>query len=274
MSRNRRSASFANLPDPSGVPPLAYLHLSVDDVIEPLRSLFEGRYASVWQQPIFSYLRHLHQRFGAAFSLYAFHQGGAGGWSLDQANDRHAAEFAAASTWLRFGFHAQDASSRYGPGANHEQYAAQHYADVMAALLRMAAPEALDRAPRVHYYTGSLAAVRAWREARWGVRGLLTADDERAEVYYLSAAQRAAVATRGELFDAVERLRLFRTDVRLENCHDPVAVLKRLPVGRRGAHVFTHAQYLDDPTVRARLEAVGSWMRSNEVPGGFPLDHG
>ncbi len=274
MSHHDHLPSPASRPVTTGGPPLAYLHLSVDDVIEPLRSLFEDGFSSVWQQPTFAYLHDLHERYGASFSLYTFFREGAEGWSLDQADDRHAAEFAAASTWLRFGFHAQDDSSRYGPSGNHERSAAQHYAGVTAALLRIATPDAFDRSPRVHYYTGSLAAVRAWRNAPWGVRGLLTADDDRAEVYYLSEAQRAAVAVKGELFDATERLRLFRTDVRLENCPDPVTVLEQLPTYRRGAHVFTHAPYLEDATVRARLEAVTSWMGSNGVRGGFPLDDG
>lgn len=254
--------------------PLDYLHLSVDDVFEALRSLFEGNYATVWAHPTFAYLRSLHERFGAVFSLYAFFTSGVSDWTLGQADDRHAAEFAAASGWLRFGFHAFDDSSRYGPGGNHERLALQHYSHAVTALLKIATEQGLDRAPRVHYYTGSLAAVRAWRDAPWGVRALLSADDDRAEVYYLNAVQRAIVATNGELFDVAEQLRLFRTDARLENCPDPVAALNQLPRGRRGARVFTHEQFLADPIIRARLEAVGAWMGSRGVPGGFPLDHG
>lgn len=266
------------LPRPSGQPQapkassLAYVHLSVDDVIEPLRSLFEDRYSSVWQHPIFGYLLKLHERFGTVFSLYAFYRDSAGEWNLDDADDRHAEEFAVASSWLRFGFHAYDDSSRYGHGGNHERLAAKHYDQVTAALLRMVTPSAFDRAPRAHYYTGSLAAVQKWRDARWGILGLLTADDDRTEVYYLNASQRDAAISEGELFDPAVGLRLFHTDVRLENCPDPVASLKQLPASRSGAHLFTHAPYLEDATVRARLEAVGSWMSSMGITGGFPLD--
>lgn len=249
-----------------------YVHTSVDDVITPLRNLFEGGLASVWHEPTFAYLHELHERYGLVFSLYVFYQGTDTGWCLDRADERYRDEFAQVSPWLRFGFHALDQGFRYGEGSSGEREAKRHFGLVTAALTRMAGAAAMDQALRVHYYTGSLKAARAWRDAPGGIGALLTADDERSEVYYLNAHQRAQVRERGELYDAEERLWLFCTDLRLENCAQPAEALSSLAARRRGAHVFTHEPYLADAGVRARLEAVGEWMKENEIEGGFPLE--
>ncbi len=232
---------------PADVTP--YLHFSVDDVFGCLHDAFTGAYASPFAQPTFAYLRDLHERYGLCVSLYCFAEDAAvTGWRLAHADERFAAEFAAAASWLRFGFHALNAGTRYSAGATSAEAARAHHDEVTAATARFATPAALDRAPRLHYYTGSLAAVRAMADGPHGLLGLLTADDDRAEVYYLDDETRRLVREEGSLRDPTTGLELFSTDLRLERLEQDVGEIVAV-AGRRAASVG-EGPLSDTPEVR------------------------
>ena len=297
-----------------------YLHFSVDDVFGCLRDAFTGGYASPFAQLTFAYLRDLHERYGLCVSLYCFAEdaarrgpaGGsergssgssAAGWRLAHADERFATEFAAAAPWLRFGFHALNAGMRYSAGATSAEVARAHHDEVTDAITRFATPAALDRAPRLHYYTGSLEAVRAMADGPNGLLGLLTADDDRAEVYYLGDETRRRVRAEGSLHDPTTRLELFSTDLRLERFEQDVGEVIAVagqraalvgqgsprtlagPVGAvpaahpaprvpalPGARAFTHEQYLSDERVRDRLEHLVRAWKALGWRSGFPPD--
>ncbi|MBX3141553.1 MAG: hypothetical protein KF875_12420 [Trueperaceae bacterium] len=307
-----------------------YLHFSVDDVFGCLRDAFTGAYASPFAQPTFAYLRDLHERHGLCVSLYCFAEdrpergtegrstegpgrgslgSSAAGWRLAHADGRFADEFAAAP-WLRFGFHALNAGTRYSAGATPAEVARAHHDEVTDAIVRFATSAALDRAPRLHYYTGSLAAVRAMAASPHGLLGLLTADDDRAEVYHLDDETRRRVRAEGSLGDPTTGLRLFSTDLRLERFEQDVgeivavagrraALVGREPLPTKpssvrtgaatvragpmahsapgvrpvpGARAFTHEQYLVEARVKDRLERLAREWNALGWRTGFPLD--
>lgn len=246
-----------------------YLHLSVDDVIDDLTPLF-GRAAleDPWRQPTFALLRTLHERYGVVFSLYLFRTNGV--WNLDGVDGRHRDAFASASSWLRFGFHGEDAHTSYGRGSPPER-AGDQYAAVARAIVAMAGEEALDRLPRIHRYTGHRDVLRAWRRAHHGITGLLTAEDDRSDTYHLDRRQRARLLALGEIVDEREGLTLVRTHLRLEASSDPVGDLRRLEP-RSGVRVFTHAPLLTRPDVREALAGVAAWAAAEGLVGAFPAD--
>ena len=245
------------------------LHLSVDDVAACLRDLGDGDHATPWTQPTFGYLRDLHERAGVVVSLYAFLEDGA--WALEDVPVRHQAAVASAAGWLRFGFHGLDAATAYGAGGASVAAARAHYGRFVAATRRFAGPAAIDRLPRVHRFLGRRTAVRAWRDAEAGVVGLLTADDDRAEVYHLDADLRARVRTEGTAFDPVERLHLVASLRRLEHERDVAA---RLDAASAVAPrcVFTHEPDLAGAPVRGRVEEAVAWAARRGVGWAFPQD--
>ena len=246
------------------------LHLSVDDVAACLRDLGDGDHATPWTQPTFAYLRDLHARAGVVVSLYAFLEDVA--WTLEDVPVHHQPAFASAAGWLRFGFHGLDAATAYGAGGASVSAARAHYDRFVKATRRFAGPAAIDRLPRVHRFLGRRGAVRAWRDAEAGVVGLLTADDDRAEVYHLDADLRARVAAEGAAFDAAERLHLVASLPRLESEPD---VAGRLVAGAaRGAPLclFTHEPELAGDVVRGRVEAAVAWAARRGVGWAFPQD--
>lgn len=253
--------------------PLPRLHLSVDDVLNSVADLFEDDYRSIWEHRHFGHMRSMQERYGAVFSLYCFYR--SGDWDLSLVDARFNSELADASSWLRWGFHGLDKGTDYGSGVS-PQEASRHYRQAITALTRLAGETSLDRLPRIHWFAGTRSAVRAWRDAPFGIYGLLTADDARESVYYIQEPQRSWLAGGEELYDEDEGLLLMPTDVRLERESDPVAVLeKRLRKGQRSRHalsVFTHEQHLDSPEVQARTEQVCRWAAERGLEMGFPAD--
>ena len=245
------------------------VHLSVDDVAACLRDLGDGGHATPWTQPTFAYLRDLHVRAGVVVSLYPFLVDGE--WAIEDVPARHRAAFGGAADWLRFGFHGLDADTHYGAGGAPESDAREHYARFVAAVRRFAGAAAIDRLPRVHRFLGRRDAVRAWRDAEHGVLGLLTADDDRAEVYHSDAALRARVAAHGSAFDAQERVHLVASLRRLEHADDVPALLEASS-DLAPRCLFTHEADLAGAVVRARLEAAVAWTALRGVGWAFPQD--
>ena len=255
--------------------PPARLHLSVDDVVDCLRDLAEGSYPSPWAQPMLGELRRLHEETGAVVSLFAFVRAGA--WHLGRVPDRHRDAFAAAAPWLRFGFPGLDEATDYGVGGVPVASARAHHRRFVAEVDRFAGEASIDRLPRVHRFRGRRGAVRAWRDLPQGIRGLLTADDERAEVYHLDAELRRRVRGEGAVDDAREGLALVASLPRLEGLGDVAGRLDRAVDdgwAQRGLPlcVFTHEPFLTDPVVCGRLSVALAWARRAGAAFAFPAD--
>lgn len=255
--------------------PVPRLHLSVDDVVDCLRDLAEGSYPDPWAQPTLANLHRLHVETGAVVSLYAFVR--AEGWHLGRMPDRHQDAFAAAAPWLRFGFHGLDQDVDYGAGGVPVASARAHHRRFVAEVARFAGAASIDRFPRVHRFRGRRGAVRAWREASHGVLGLLTADDDRAEVYHLDAVLRRRVVVEGAAFDAAEAVALLASLPRLEGLVDVAGRLDRAVDdgwAERGQPlcVFTHEPFLADTGVRRRLADALAWARRVGAGFAFPAD--
>lgn len=83
-----------------------YFHLSFDDTMNSLKNLTSSApYKSVFEEPFFAYLKGLHEKYGAKFSLYTYLN------ILEGVTDKYQSELGAASDWLKFGM--RDAA--YGP---------------------------------------------------------------------------------------------------------------------------------------------------------------
>jgi hypothetical protein len=256
--------------------PAPRLHLSVDDVAVCLRDLTERPSPDPWRHPTFASLRALHEGAGVVVSLYLFER--ADGWRLGQMPADYRAAFAAAAGWLRFAFHGRDAGRDYGSGGVSLADAAEDYRRVVREVRRFAGAASIDRMPRVHRFRGRVDVVRAWRDERDGVRGLLCADDDRPEVYHLDAAARDALRRDGAAFDGRERLHLAASLTRLEGAFGDVA--RRLdeaaatPAARAGVPIclFTHEQHLAAGVVQGRIAAVLRWAQLRGAGFAFPLD--
>ena len=143
-----------------------FMHISFDDTAASLLNLNNTEYDSLFDEPFFKWLKGLHDTYGAKFSMYVFAD------SLSDVPDRFAAEFTAASDWMKFGLHSPNNDSNY-KSATYEE-GKQAWNDFVANIIRITGTEAcIDRIPRLHNFAGSKNAVLGMRDANCGALGFL-----------------------------------------------------------------------------------------------------
>ena len=232
---------------------MSKVHYSIDDFIDAFLDLAENTYESLWQQPTFHRLRELHDTYKMSFSGYAFFKTPRG--SLAQVPDKYAEEFQQASDWLKFGFHGTEYATNYGskkfpsPDAIDDYDRAKaDYEEVITELLRITGSESsIDRCPRIHYYAGTLADCRGFKDAKCGITGLISAEDDR-ECYYLDADAHEVLTEQHYHRDNELGLDFYRTAIRLENVESLQALQKLLENSDmdKPLLIFTHEKFLQE----------------------------
>lgn len=236
-------------------------HFSVDDAIWLFLGLRDWNYGSVFEQPVLSFFRDLHEKYGITVSFYCFMT--QDGFDLKSVPDRYREELESNRAWCRFGFHAIDENTRYEnvePGQ-----AAADYAAVMAELRRIAG-EALDAYPRIHCYSASQAALLAMREQ--GLRGVLCPEMGGEDRYGLTARQRRTVDSRGVYVDAATGLSYLSTDIRVE---ETSCVMERITQRQNKGHleIFTHEWALEQDHVQEKIVICCDLLKEFRYDGAF-----
>lgn len=244
------------------------IHYSIDDFVDAFLDLAEHTYESLWQQPTFGRLQELHEKYGMSFSGYAFYKTERG--SLSQVPDKYAEEFRQAADWLKFGFHGTEYATNYGskkfpsPDAIDDYGRARaDYEEVICELLRITGSEAsLDRCPRIHYYAGTYEDCRGFKDAKYGITGLISAEDDR-ECYYLDADAHGTLCEKNYFYDEGLMLDFYRTGIRLENVKD-LQELEELLSGisaDKPQLIFTHEKFLQEEEMWEKLRLCGKMMK-------------
>ncbi len=186
-----------------------FMHISFDDTAASLLNLNDSKYNSLFEEPFFKWLKGLHDSYGAKFSLYVFAD------CLGDVTDRFAAEFTAASDWLKLGLHSPNNDSNY-KSATYD-FGKQEWNNFVANILRITGSEdCIDRIPRLHNFAGKKEAVLGMRDANCGALGFLAADDTRAS-YYLNAKQSNDLYKNDHITDHANGLVFLTTERRAED---------------------------------------------------------
>jgi hypothetical protein len=233
-----------------------YLHLSVDDV---LGSALEAgaRPERFFEQPLFSFLRQLHEGWGARLDLYLFLEGDVGGARrrLSEVPASVRAELEPLE-WLRFGPHARDYQTP--PYAQPIDDQIQVFEELYAEIDRLAGPSRRSPWVRLHSFSESLGIASYWRQQ--GVSTLLLTDRPVVS-YHLAEDTRDRLAARGRV--ELDGLSLVRSHERLEFLAraglSEAALRRRLDahVERHGGLVvFSHEQDLGSEPVRQMARLV------------------
>ncbi len=232
------------------------MHFSIDDFINTFLALKEESYQSIFDQPTFAMLHRVHEECGAVFSCYCFYESANG--NLEEVPDRYAEEFQENADWLHFGFHSYNTNSNYGSTKFKDGdriddgvIAAKHYNMVIKQLIRITGGgKCIDRFPRIHYYAGTETDCKAWKEAEYGIQGLITAEDDRV-CYYHDKAQWAELIEKGFYQEKKLELEFYRTNIRLENMKDMDMLNGELSgMNTTGDYlVFTHEKFLAEKRI-------------------------
>lgn len=182
------------------------IHISFDDVANCFANLKNKSYKSLYDEPFFGWLRNLHDQYGAKFSLYAYNT------DLQGVPGTYAAEFAAASDWLKIGLHADHSGNSTG-FSTYDQGKAAWNTFVGYVKTITGTTDSIDRMPRLHYYAGSQAALEGMQDAECGALGFLAADDNR-NSYYFSSAVSEGLYNSNHITDLNNGLVFLNTDMR------------------------------------------------------------
>jgi hypothetical protein len=255
----------------------AYIHISFDDVIDIFVDLTRNKetYLSLFDNAVLSYFRDLHELYGAVISCYCYYEDKNKNFDLTMVPDIWKDEFSENSSWLKFGFHTRNESVRYDQAPPEE--AADDYNRYIAEMLRITGnSESIDRAPRLHYFAGTLECIEAMKNTHLGLLGVLGADDDRRS-YYLDDVRSHYLRTRDSLHDNVNKMTLFSTDFRIEKIDDIDDKLKELEKSRNQPYsnaliLFSHEWALNDK-IKNYLEKCCDYALANGYVFDFPMNH-
>ena len=229
-------------------------HFSIDDVFECLIDATEN-YSDLFRQPLFSFLRRMHARYGANVDLYLFNRAHVDGRvrSLQDVSDkfRHQFQYAA---WLRLGPHAQEYDV-----PPHKQTPAEQletFDETYREIERFAGPAKTTGFVRLHFFSEAFE-LASYFLARGTHTLMLT--DKPAVAYRLDEPRRQQLSRNGWLTH--EGLCLLQSHFRMENLvRDNVDAESTYgfiadTIARRG-HVclFTHEIDLQNQLVQAKTE--------------------
>lgn len=186
-----------------------FIHFSFDDVTTTFNNLNANKntYTSIFEEPFMNYLKSLHDTYRAKFSLYVYDIS-----VLNNIGNKFKKDFMANSDWLKIGFHAYNQGSLLDVDVN---TAKTQYETFIQYALNMAGLNSIDRIPRLNFFAGSQNQINALRDAKCGIYGLLTPDDDRT-VGYLNTQQHDYLLNNCNLFDKNNGLIYYATNFRLD----------------------------------------------------------
>lgn len=239
-----------------------YLHFSLDDVDECMHNLSDGKYESIFHEPVLSILKQWHDKYGIVASLYVQND--------FKVNSKYAKELIANSKWLKFGYHGNSES----PVKNDM---ARFYRQVIDSI---GSEICLDLCPRIHYFHADHSTCMKLKKL--GCKGFLTCDDwsynsaKRESNYYLSREQSNTLDKNNRLLDTENNIHFIKTDFRLEQIAQRYGSTKNLIAHYTGniqaneLIVFGHEWNFKDYIPQA--DSIFTWARQEGFEFDFPMN--
>ena len=152
-----------------------YAHFSFDDTSYILKDLTDNAatYSSIFDQPELAFLRDMHIKYGAVFSLYLFYNHN--GFSLDNMTSKFLDEFSRNAHWLKFGFHS-DSVKNYNNTLPEELLA--DYTKMINRIILFASGSTIDTIPRFHNFGANMESQLLLKDNNIPYDGMLGADDK------------------------------------------------------------------------------------------------
>lgn len=186
-----------------------FAHLSIDDVTYcfiNLKNNYET-YSSLFDEPLFNYLKDLHEKYGVVFTLFAYNLN-----VLNDIGDKFKPDFIKNSDWLKIGFHSQDSGSMQ---QNTTLEVLEFYNNFITNIERIAGNNTIDKIIRLNYFYATKEQLTALKNAKGGIYGLLTSDNG-ITVPYLSTEQNEFLQKNSNLIDTTLKLYYFATNFRID----------------------------------------------------------
>lgn len=219
------------------------IHFSIDDVIDIFLDLAKNQhqYDSIFDNSTLDFLRTCHMDYGAKFVLYCFYE--SENFNLSMVPDKYRSEFLENSDWLNFGFHYINSEK---PNEESAKRILSDYQKLTDELIRVTG--STNYTLRLSYFMGSYDAINSLKNQ--GVKGLLTADDDRLS-YYLNKEDSKFINNHDIYIDKNSGMKFISTDMRLEKVEDNKIYSELIDIcldeqQNQIIAVFTHEYALDD----------------------------
>lgn len=254
-----------------------FMHVSLDDFILAFEDITknEGKYKSIFDNDTFSYLKDLHDKYGAVISCYSYYENDDASFNLSKCTNKFAKEFEENSDWLKFGFHTYNGSKNYEKTNSDE--AKSDYDKVIGELLRITGNDkCIDRVVRLQNFAGNEESVQAMENTYDGIEGVLGADDKRRS-YDLNDEDNSYLY-RYDYYIDDNGLDFFRTDLRMELIDDIDKELGKVKNGSEYKNkndiliVFTHEWQLPNDEIKEKLEKCCKFANDNEYVFDYPMN--
>lgn len=252
-----------------------FMHISLDDFIEAFEDITNNSdiYNSIFENSTFSYLKMLHDNYGAVISCYTYYESDNKEFNLSQCTDKYKNEFEENSVWLKFSFHTLNSSKNYSNISGEETR--EDYYKVLSELLRITGSyKCIDTVIRLQNFVGNKESLEAIMKTDMGIQGVLGADDKRRS-YYLDDYQNSYLYNYDYYVDE-EGLDFFRTDLRIEFIDDidkTLYELKKEDLYNKNdiLIIFTHEWQLENNKVKDNLERVCEFGMDNGYKFEYPM---
>lgn len=243
------------------------IHMSIDDSLGVLKDITESNYKSIFENEELAKFKRFHDKYGMVISLYFFYE--QDNFNLSLVTDRYRDEFKENSDWLKLGFHAYNFERNYNEIKLKE--AVLDYDLCMKELIRITGSDrCIDAFPRIHFFAGNSEVLGAWKNGEIELRGVLSADDDRA-TYYFDKKFSQYISSEDYYYDEETDLYFVPTDIRLENFRNHIQDALHNEENSEIVEVFTHENLLDEEMYRM-IEEVCIWAKMNEYSFQFIQD--
>lgn len=220
------------------------INFSIDDCIEIFRDITINNYNSLFESDYFSFFKELHDKYNAKISLYSFVE--YKGFNIKNTTDKFKKEFINNSNWLKIGFHGFNENSRY----NGKENIKKDYKLFIKYVKRFAGNlNIIDNFIRLHYFSGNLENILKIKKL--GIKGLLTADDDR-DNYYLKKNENIFLNKHNIYKDIKNEIFFIKTNLRIEKIENINETLKTIDINNN-IIMFTHEEYLNNKNIRDKI---------------------
>lgn len=245
-----------------------FMHISIDDYFSVLKELTinADSYSSLFDHPDFAFMRSMHQKYGAVFSLYVFNRMTGDTFDLSAMTEKFKQEFSKSAHWLKLGYHS-DSEETYSDTLPDSVLVANVRA-MYSQIERFASRDNIDRIPRFGFFSVNKNGLVALRDQGL-VLGALTADDNRVSNCGLTRMELDIIRDSDRYVDREDNLNYFRSERRLDNldCDEVVELLDLISMGRNNRKnyiLFSHAFDYDS------LEKAIEWAFEKQIRFDYP----
>lgn len=207
-----------------------YVHFSFDDVYQCLKDIIDhvGSYHSIFENDMFAWMKEMHDKYGAVFSLYTFNEyTEQPEYDISDLPDDYAEELSACSSWLKFGFHAKNDKKMYSE--DEPDLIKVDYGKFVRSIMYVTGNElaCVDRVVRLGFFAGSKLNVQALCDCEQGILGLLTADNDEKRVSYFLDGQKTERLNKTGVY-CEDGILFLRSCLRMELVDDVDSFMKKM----------------------------------------------